>query len=70
MVGMWHVLFIAQGNEGAGLPPDGVPVDNALSTWHSDGTEATVSSCAPATGDVCLGVWQKVGRRHYKGSSE
>ena len=66
MVGMWHVLFIAQGNEGAGLPPDGAPVDNALSTWHSDGTEATVSSRVPATGDVCLGVWEKVGRRHYR----
>ena len=66
MVGMWHVLFIAKGNEGAGLPPDGVPVDNALSTWHSDGTEATVSSRTPATGDVCLGVWQKSGGRHYK----
>lgn len=66
MVGMWHVLFIAKGNEGPGLPPDGVPVDNALSTWHSDGTEATVSSRVPATGDVCLGVWEKSGRRHYK----
>jgi hypothetical protein len=66
MVGMWHVLFIAEGNTGAGLPPDGAPVDNALSTWHSDGTEATVSSRAPDTGDVCLGVWKKVGRRHFK----
>jgi hypothetical protein len=66
IVGMWHVLFIAKGNEGPGLPPDGVPVDNALSTWHSDGTELTVSSRVPATGDVCQGVWQQFGRRHYK----
>jgi hypothetical protein len=66
MVGMWHVLFIAKGNTAPGLPPDGAPVDNALSTWHSDGTEATVSSRVPATGDVCLGVWQKVGHRHFK----
>lgn len=66
MVGMWHVLFTAKGNEGAGLPPDGAPVDNALSTWHRDGTELTVSSRVPATGDVCQGVWEKTGRRHYK----
>jgi len=65
MIGMWHVAFIAEGN-GPGLPPDGVQVDNALSHWHVDGTEVTVSSRAPETGDVCLGVWKKVGERHYK----
>jgi len=64
MVGMWHVSFIAEGN-GPGLPPDGVQVDNALSHWHVDGTEVTVSSRAPETGDVCLGVWKRVGERHY-----
>ncbi|KAA6457293.1 hypothetical protein DYQ86_23505 [Acidobacteria bacterium AB60] len=65
MVGLWHVAFIAEGN-GPGLPPDGVQVDNALSAWHSDGTEETVSSRAPSTGDVCMGVWKQVGDRHYK----
>jgi len=65
MVGMWHVLFIAQGN-GPDLPPDGAQVDNALSQWHDDGTEVTLSSRAPDTGDVCLGVWKRVGQRHYK----
>jgi hypothetical protein len=66
MVGMWHVTFIAKGNVGPGLPPDGVPVDNALSQWHSDGTEITSSSRNPATGSICLGVWKKVGHRHYR----
>jgi hypothetical protein len=66
MVGMWHVTFTAKGNVGAGLPPDGAPVDNALSQWHSDGTEVTLSSRIPATGDVCLGVWKKVAPRRYK----
>lgn len=65
MIGMWHVAFIAEGN-GPGLPPDGTQVDDALSLWHIDGTEATVSSRAPETGDVCLGVWERVGERHYK----
>lgn len=65
MVGMWHVLFIAEGN-GPGLPPDGAQVDNAFSTWHSDGTELMLSARPPATGDVCLGVWEETGERHYK----
>jgi hypothetical protein len=65
MVGLWHVLFIAEGN-GPGLPPDGTTVDNGLSEWHSDGTEETLDSRPPATGDVCLGVWAQDGERHYK----
>ena len=65
MIGMWHVRFIAEGN-GPGLPPDGTQVDNAMSHWHVDGTEVTVSSRPPQTGDVCLGVWREVGPRHYE----
>jgi hypothetical protein len=66
MVGMWHVVFTAKGNVGPGLPPDGVPVDNALSQWHSDGTEVTTSSRNPVTGSLCLGVWQKIGHRRFR----
>ncbi len=66
MVGMWHVSFVAKGNIGPGLPPDGVLVDNALSQWHSDGTEITSSSRNPTTGSICLGVWKRVGFRHYR----
>lgn len=65
MVGLWHVAFIAEGN-GPGLPPDGTQVDSALSEWHSDGTEETLDSRPPATGDVCYGVWKEVGERCYK----
>jgi len=64
IVGMWHVRFIAEGN-GPDLPPDGAQVDNAFSLWHSDGTEETLSSRPPATGDVCFGVWQELGERQY-----
>jgi hypothetical protein len=66
MVGMWHVTFTAKGNTAPGTPPDGVSVDNALAQWHIDGTEVTTSSRNPATGSLCLGVWERVGRRHYK----
>lgn len=65
MVGLWHISFIAEGNTGAGLPPDGAVVDSGLTEWHSDGTEETLDSRPPATGDVCLGVWKQMGARHY-----
>ncbi|HVT98008.1 MAG TPA: hypothetical protein VHE33_10915 [Acidobacteriaceae bacterium] len=65
IVGLWHVAFIAEGNTGAGLPPDGAQVDSGLTMWHSDGTEETLDSRPPATGDVCYGVWKQVGERHY-----
>lgn len=64
IVGMWHVTFTAQGNEIG--PPDGVPIDNALVTWHSDGTELMNSARPPQDGDFCMGVWKKTGMNKYK----
>jgi hypothetical protein len=64
IVGMWHVTFTAQGNEVG--PPDGVQIDNALVTWHSDGTELMNSARPPQDGDFCMGVWKKTGRNSYK----
>jgi len=66
IVGMWKVTFIAEGNVGPGLPPDGVVVDNAFVQWHSDGTEIMNSSRNPATQSFCLGVWKRVDSRHYR----
>jgi hypothetical protein len=66
IVGMWKVTFIAKGNVGPGLPPDGAVVDNAFAQWHSDGTEIMNSSRDPATQSFCLGVWEKVGHLRYK----
>lgn len=64
MIGLWHEVFLAKGN-GPGGPPDGTEVDNGLSEWHSDGTEETLDSRPPVTGDVCMGVWKLVSARHY-----
>src|SRR5262245_35093948 len=55
IVGMWKVAFIAEGNTGPGLPPDGVVIDNAFAQWHADGTEVMNSSRNPATQSFCLG---------------
>jgi hypothetical protein len=64
IVGMWHVTFTAQGNTVG--PPDGTPIDNALVTWHSDGTELMNSARPPQDGDFCMGVWKKTGSNKYK----
>ena len=64
IVGMWHATFTAQGNELG--PPDGAPIDNALVTWHSDGTELMNSARPPQDGDFCMGVWKKTGKSTYK----
>jgi len=64
IVGMWHVTFTAQGNQNG--PPDGTPIDNALATWHSDGTELMNSARPPQDGDFCMGVWKRTGRFTYK----
>jgi hypothetical protein len=64
IVGMWHVTFTAQGNEVG--PPDGAPIDNALVTWHSDGTELMNSARPPQDGNFCMGVWKRTGRYTYK----
>jgi len=64
IVGMWHVTFTAEGNEPG--PPDDTPIDNALVTWHSDGTELMNSARPPQDGNFCMGVWKKTGRYTYK----
>jgi len=64
IVGMWHVTFTAEGNNPG--PPDGTPIDNALVTWHADGTELMNSVRPPQDGDFCMGVWKKTGKSTYK----
>jgi hypothetical protein len=65
IVGFWKVSFVAEGN--AGGPPDDTPIDFGYQQWHSDGTEILNSGMrAPATGNFCLGVWKRTGRRSYK----
>ncbi len=65
IVGMWHVTLTAKGN-GTDGPPDGAPIDNALVTWHSDGTEIMNSGRPPQDGQFCMGVWKRTGALKYK----
>jgi hypothetical protein len=57
IVGFWHFKFILGPNT----------IDAGTQQWHSDGIEVINSGArSPITGSVCLGVWKKVGERHYK----
>jgi hypothetical protein len=64
IVGMWHVKFTAEGNEGG--PPNNTPIDNAIVVWHSDKTEIMNSARPPQDGDFCMGIWEKTGKSTYK----
>lgn len=62
IVGFWKVKFVSEGNSGI---PDGTVIDNGFVQWHGDGTEIMNSSRPPATGNFCLGVWQRSGPSSY-----
>ena len=64
IVGLWHVTFTAEGNNPG--PPNGTPIDNALVTWHSDGTEIMNSGRPSQDGQFCMGVWKRIGYLRYQ----
>lgn len=66
IVGMWHVIFTAQTQNGEPIPvKGGVVIDNSVVVWHSDGTEIMNSSRSAQDGNFCLGVWKRTGNRTY-----
>jgi hypothetical protein len=56
IVGLWHVIYTS----------DGSTFNDTFDTWHADGTEFESAFLAPASGDVCVGVWQQTGVRTIK----
>ena len=65
IVGMWHVMFTAQTQNGGAIPAPGAVIDNSVVVWHSDGTEVMNSSRSAQDGNFCLGVWRQTGYRTY-----
>jgi hypothetical protein len=55
IVGFWKTTFTS----------GGVVVDVGFDQFHPDGTEISVDSPVPSFGNICSGVWEKTGRRHY-----
>jgi hypothetical protein len=66
IVGMWHVIFTAQTQNGNTIPDSGgVVIDNSVVVWHPDGTEIMNSARSAQDGNFCLGVWKQTGDRTY-----
>jgi len=67
IVGLWAFKYLSKGNLGTLGIPDGAVLDGGNTLWYADGNENTVSGVrAPATGDVCLGVWIRTGEWTYE----
>jgi len=56
IVGLWMSTFTS----------GGVVVDTGFDQWNSDGNEILNDDPAPATGNVCLGVYVQTGPATYK----
>lgn len=63
IVGLWKFEMISKSTATHTNPmPDGTLIDFGTASWHGDGTEMQVSGIRnPSDGDVCQGVWQRVG---------
>ena len=56
ITGLWKTTLVS----------GGAVVMVSFDTWHSDGTELALDGLfPPATGNVCPGVWEKIGMRTY-----
>lgn len=67
IVGMYSIQFLSMGNtKHSPSIPDGAVLDFGYVQWHSDGLEFFNSGGrAPATGNVCMGVWTQTGTSTY-----
>ncbi len=55
IVGLWHVIYTNSADQST--------FNDTFDMWHSDGTEFESAFLAPATGDVCVGVWKQTSFR-------
>ncbi|HEY7377794.1 MAG TPA: hypothetical protein VH542_03815 [Steroidobacteraceae bacterium] len=58
IVGLWHVIFTAKNSPPV---PDDVVIDDAVVTWHADGTEIMNSGKPPITSSFCMGTYEQKG---------
>lgn len=67
IVGLWAFKYLSKGNLKTLGIKDGTVLDGGNTLWYADGNENTVSGVrAPATGDVCLGIWKRTGESTYE----
>ncbi len=56
ITGLWQITFYS----------GPYVVDAGFDVWHSDGTEMLNDTPPPATGNVCVGVWQQATNTTYR----
>jgi hypothetical protein len=56
IVGLWHIQFVV-GDQ---------TIQEAYQVWNVGGTEVHNPNVDPRSGNVCLGVWKRIGLRTYK----
>lgn len=54
IVGLWDVTYTTSDNQ---------PFQESYDIWHSDGTELESANVSPIGGNLCMGVWEKVGSK-------
>jgi hypothetical protein len=54
IVGTWHVTYTVEGS----------PFAEAFIQWHNDGTEWENANVPTLGGNICMGSWKPVDRRH------
>ena len=55
IVGLWHVIYTNSADQST--------FNDTFDTWHIDGTEFESAFLAPASGNICVGVWKESGAR-------
>jgi hypothetical protein len=55
IVGLWHVIYTNSADQST--------FNDTFDTWHIDGTEFESAFLAPASGNICVGVWKESGER-------
>lgn len=56
IVGLWAVVYTAGGQV----------FNETFDQWHSDGTEFENAYLNPVQGNICFGVWKRIGRNTVK----
>jgi hypothetical protein len=65
IVGLWHLIYTATSASGP-FPPTPFQFVESYKTWHADGTEFENAFLPPTGGNICFGVWKRVGHRTVK----
>jgi len=61
IVGLWRTVYTQDG-----VAPTAPPFVQTLKVWHGDGTEFEQAELPPVGGNICFGVWKRIGEHKFK----